>query len=129
MAAEASGDLVRIDQVQGVCVVRFNRRTILDPLAIAAVGERLLALASQTARCSLVLDFASVESLPSGMMGNFVALRQAVLAAGGRLAFCNVDAFLRHIFAICNVPRDIPVYEDEAAAVKALLSEGQGPTG
>ena len=36
MSAEAQIDLVQVERVDGVPVVRFRRRTILDPLAVQA---------------------------------------------------------------------------------------------
>ena len=120
MSPETHPDLVEVCPVQGVTVVRFTRRTILDPAAIEALGERLLALAREEAGRRLVLDFARVESLTSAMLGKFAALHTAVEEAGGRLVFCNVGDFLRQILTVCNFPQTIPIHADEAAAVQAL---------
>ena len=124
MSSAASGDLLQVDEVQGVTVVRFTRRTILDPEAIEAVGHRLLGLVREQGCRRLALDFARVESLTSAMLGHLVGLYRAVEAEQGRLAFCNVDLFLRQIFTICNLPPQIPVHADEASAVRLLAGEG-----
>jgi anti-anti-sigma factor len=122
MSAEQPEALFEATQSEGVTVIRFARRTILDPDVIELVGERLLGLVRGEGRRKFVLDFARVESLTSGMLGKFVALHQAVEADGGRLVFCSVGPFLQQIFAICNVPKASPILDDEAEAVRALVT-------
>jgi len=114
--------LLEAAQSGGVTVVRFTRRTILDPGAIEAVGARLLDLVCEEGHRHLALDFARVESLTSNMLGKLVALHHAVEDEGGRLAFCSVGPFLRQIFTVCDLPRTIPIYADQAEAVRALSS-------
>ena len=122
MSPETHPDLVEVCPVQGVTVVRFTRRTILDPAAIEALGERLLALAREEAGRRLVLDFARVESLTSAMLGKFAVVQATVAEAGGRVVCCNVGDFLRQIFTVCGFPDAIPIHADEAAAVQALTA-------
>ena len=114
--------LLEATQHGDVTVVRFTHRTVLDPDAIEAVGERLLALVRSEGRRKLALDFARVESLTSAMLAKLVALYRAVDADGGRLVFCGVGAFLLQIFTLCHIPQTIPIYADEAEAVRALSS-------
>lgn len=120
MSAEAQIDLVQVERVDGVPVVRFRRRTILDPLAVQAVGERLVELVQGEGATALVLDFARVESLTSAMFSKFVLLQQTMETSGGRVVFCHVDPFLRQIFDVCRLPASIPVYPTLAEALQAV---------
>jgi anti-anti-sigma factor len=113
-------DLVEVSDVDGVTVVRFTRRTILDPLLIDLAGQRLLTLVHEQGCRRLVLDFARVESVTSAMLGKLVLLYNTIIAAGGRLAFASVDPFLQQIFSICNLPAAIPIHPSESAAVQAM---------
>jgi anti-anti-sigma factor len=116
-------ELMDVRVNDGVTVVRFLRRTILDPLAIEAIGERLNeALAGQAAP-RVLIDFSRVESVTSAMIGRFLTLHQQVEAAGGRLAFCGVGPFLQQIFALCGIPAGIPVHADEATATASLRAD------
>jgi anti-sigma B factor antagonist len=103
-----------------VTVVRFTHRTVLDPDAIDAVGARLLALVTQEDRRKLVLDFTRVESLTSAMLAKLVSLYRAIEAQHGQLVFCGVGPFLQTIFTLCHIPQTIPIYPDEAEAVRVL---------
>src|SRR5689334_18255574 len=120
MTTEHPGALLEAAQHGPVTIVHFTRRTILEPGAIDAVGERLLTLVRDEGRLRIALDFGRVESLTSNMLGKLVALHNAVEAAGGRLVFCSVGPFLRQIFTICNFPPSIAIYDDGASAVAAL---------
>lgn len=120
MLNEAHPNLFEISRVQDVTVIRFTRRTILDPLLIEAVGERLVELVRNEGGHKMVLDLARVESLTSAMLGKFAALHNAVSEAGGKLVCCNVDPFLKQIFTVCKFPDAIPILADEPAAVAAL---------
>jgi anti-anti-sigma factor len=122
MTAETPPDLVEIHQVQEVTVVRFSRRTILDPHTVETLGERLLGLVRDERRHRLVIDFAKVDSLTSAMLGKFAALHTALAEAGGRIVFCNVGEFLKHILTVCKFPETIPIHADEATAVQALAT-------
>jgi anti-anti-sigma regulatory factor len=122
MTETSSHDPVEVAQVQDVTVVRFTRRSIVDPAAIEAIGERLLDLVHTQGRRRLVFDFSRVETLTSGMLGKFAALHAIVDDGGGRLVFSGVGPFLKQIFTICNLPQAIPLHPDEASAVAALTA-------
>jgi anti-anti-sigma factor len=120
MLTDTPQDLLELAVIDGVTVARFTRRTILDPAAIEAVGQRLMSLIDETGCRRLALDFAQVESLTSGMIGKFVGLQRAIEKDGGRLVFFGVGPFLQTIFSLCNIPQSIPIHTDEGAAVQAL---------
>jgi anti-anti-sigma factor len=103
-----------------VTVGRFTRHTVLETGASDALGGRLRTLVRDQGCRKILLNFSRVESLTSAMLGQFVALHNEINAGGGQLAFCNVDPFLQQIFRICNVPPQIPVHPDEAAALRAF---------
>ena len=124
MAQPPHHPLLQVEQVGDVTVVRFTRRTILEPAAVEAIGQQLLALVRNEGRRKIVLNFDHVESVVSAMLGKFVALFREAEAAGGRLAFCKVDPFLLHIFKIGKLPQLIPVYGEEREA----LAKVAGPS-
>jgi len=120
MAQPHHHPLLQVEQVGDVTVVRFTRRTILEATAIEAVGQRLFELVQNEGRRRVVLNFTQVESLTSAMLGKFMTLFREVQAAGGRLAFCNVDPFLLQIFKICHVTDLIPIYGTESEALQKV---------
>jgi anti-sigma B factor antagonist len=116
--------LLEVEQVGEHTVVRFTRRTILENTAIDAVAARLRDLVREQGARTVVLEFARVESMTSAMLGTLVTLHRDVEAAGGRLVFCCVDAFLASIFQLCQIPQQISVFPSEAEALQALSHPG-----
>jgi anti-anti-sigma factor len=114
---------MEVEQLPQGTVVRFKRRTILEPAAIRAVGDQLLRLAGEQGSGAIVLNFKGVESLTSGMLGEFVVLHRALSESGGRLAFCCVEPFLMQLFKVVKLPDRIPIYADEPLALQSLSSE------
>jgi len=120
MTAGAYDNVLEVEQIQDATVVRFKRRTILEPAAIQAIGDQLLRLSGAEGRRVLVLNFTGVESLTSAMLGEFVVLQRALSESGGRLAFCGVEPFLLQVFKVVKIPERIAIYPDEAAALQAI---------
>jgi anti-anti-sigma factor len=115
--------MMEVEQAPQATVVRFKRRTILEPAAIQAVGDQLLRLAGAEGRRAILVNFKGVESLTSGMLGEFVVLHRALSDSGGRLVFCCVEPFLMQVFKVVKLPERIPIYADEALALQALSTE------
>lgn len=120
MSSDAPTDLFEVNSIEGVTVVRFVRRTILEPGLIEALGDRLLALVRKEGCRRLVLNLGQVESLTSAMLGKFAALSKEISKSGGEVACCHVGDFLRTIFILCRFPETIPIFPDESTAVAAL---------
>lgn len=123
MTPEGTNRLLEVEHRPQATVVRFKRRTILEPAAIQAIGAHLLQLAGTEGRHAIVLNFSGVESLTSAMLGELSLLHRALTESGGRLAFCSVEPFLLHVFKIVKIPDVIPLYPDEATAVQMLAAE------
>ena len=114
--------LLEVEQVQQATVVRFKRRTILEPAAIRAIGDSLLRLAAAEGRRTILINFSGVESLTSAMLGEFAVLQRALSDSGGRLAFCCVEPFLMQVFKVVKIPERIVIHADETTALQALSS-------
>lgn len=124
MTSRTYHPLLEVQVVQNdATVVRFKRRTILEPSAIQAIGEQLLQLAGEEGRRLVILNCAGVESLTSAMLGEFIVLQRTLTERGGRLAFCCVEPFLLQVFKVVKLPDRIPIYPDEAAALQTMAAE------
>ena len=76
MTSEGYDRLLELEQIEDALVVRFKRRTILEPATIQAIGDQLLRLAGEEGHRLIVLNFTGVESLTSAMLGEFVLLQR-----------------------------------------------------
>lgn len=123
MAQSANHHLLQIEQLRQTTVVRFTRRTILEPAAIQVIGDQLLHLVAEEGRRTVLVNFHGVESLTSAMIGEFAVLQRALNESGGRLAFCCVEPFLLQVFKIVKISDRIAIYGEEASALDALSAQ------
>lgn len=114
--------VMEVEHLPEATVVRFKRRTILEPAAILAIRDRLLRLAGEEGRRTILVNFAGVESMTSAMLGELVLLHRTLSECGGQLAFCRVEPFLMHVFKIVKLPERIVIYDDEATALQVLAA-------
>ena len=97
-----------------------DKDRFLDEATVQAVGEQLLRLAEDTGCRKFVLNFSKVESMTTGLFGKLIALHKQVDELGGRLTLCQVGPFLREIFKILTLPRQIAVYDVEQDALRSF---------
>lgn len=120
MAESPYQQTLQVEQIPQATVVRFKRRTILEPAAILAIRDRLLQIAEAEGSRAILINFQGVESMTSAMLGELVALHRTLSSGGGRLAFCCVEPFLMHVFNVVNLPEQIPIFPDETTALQSL---------
>jgi anti-anti-sigma factor len=122
MTSASYEPLLQVEQIEQTTVVRITRRTILDAAAIRAVGERLLHLAGEEGRRTILVNFRGVESLTSAMIGELALLHRVLNESGGQLAFCGVEPFLMQVFKVVQIPERIAIHADEETALQALAA-------
>lgn len=129
MAPEFSRAALRVEQVGPVTVVRFVLAEVMHAEVIESVGDELSALVEDEGRRWLLLDFSAVRKLSSALLGRLIALHRRLLALEGRLALCGIDAELRRVFDLCQLPRLLQLCDDEPAALLALSESAAVPGG
>jgi anti-anti-sigma factor len=110
----------QVDQADGITVVTFTQRQIVDLDAIEEVGEQLYKLIEYYTSSRIVLNLGSVQQVSSLLIGKLLGLNERVKAAGGRLVFCQVTPEVYQLFKVVNLLRLFPVYDSEAEAVQSF---------
>lgn len=102
----------------GICLVEFADRKILDELAINQIGEELLNLVQQHKPINLLLDFKNVQHLSSAALGMLITLNKHVAENSGRLKLANINPQIFEVFKITRLNKVFDIH-DSAAAAKA----------
>src|SRR4051794_6102128 len=113
---------LEMETVGDVTVLWFTQRSLLGADLVDAIGARLLEAVRDFGCRRLVLNLGNVESMTTSMVGKLLALKRDVEAAGGRLALCELDPFLRQIFQVLNLTNAFALHDTEEAAVESLRS-------
>ncbi len=115
--ARAHLDVQRQD---GVVIVSFLDRKILEELNISRIEEELFSIVEAEKQVRIVLDFANVEHLSSRALGTLISLMKRVQGQGGRLALTNIAARLFEVFRITRLDKSFEIFDSCDQAVTAL---------
>ena len=111
---------LQVSEVDGVTVVRFVDRRILDATNIEELGGELFALVETDNKKKLLLNFTDVEFLSSAALNKLIILDKKMRGQGGTLKLSNLRPEIHEVFEITKLTQLFEIIEDEDAALKAF---------
>ncbi len=118
MAEEQSHLTVR--ESEGVKIVEFADRKILDELCIAEIREELSALVDNTPGVKLLLCFEQVEHLSSAALGVLINLHKQVEGQKGQLKLSNITPQIFEVFKITRLNKLFDIHDAEVGAIASF---------
>ncbi len=112
-----------IQTVKGITVVIFQDESILDPLQVQDIGEKLHRLIADEDRQRMILDFQKVKILSSQMLGVMIGMLKRIHSSKGRIVICGMKAELYKVFKITNLDKLFSFCENEGQALRSFESE------
>ncbi len=112
-----------IQSINAVALVTFQDESILDPLQIQDIGDKLRHLVEDEDRQRVILDFHKVKILSSQMLGVLIGLLKRIRGVDGRIVICGMKPELHKVFRITNLDKLFTFYESEGNALRSF--EGQ----
>lgn len=109
-----------VNSHEGLSIVRFVDRKIVDSASIEQLGEELNSLVLVENRHLLLLNFDSVEFMSSAALNKLISLNTKVKAAGGMLKICHLRAEIKEVFTITKLDRVFDIRKTEADAIAAF---------
>lgn len=94
---------LKVSEFDGMRIVEFLDRKILDELCILEIQEELSRLVEPNPGGKLVLSFKSVEHLSSAALGMLITLRKKVEEGGGRLRLSDINPQIYEVFKITRL--------------------------
>jgi len=114
---EAQANLA-IRQDEGVSVVGFEDRKILEELTINAIGEKLAELVDADPVPKIMLDFQNVEHLSSAALGMLITLNRQLGDRQGQLVLTNIRPQIYEVFKITRLNKLFNIQDTIADAFK-----------
>ncbi|MFP6618666.1 MAG: STAS domain-containing protein [Pirellulaceae bacterium] len=111
---------ISVAETDGVTIVHFNDRRILDAGLIQQLGEDLFQLVEEEQRDKLLLNFVDVEFLSSAALNRLIMLDKKVKERGGTLKLCNICGGIMDVFVITRLDKHFEIVEDESTALAAF---------
>ena len=108
---------LKVEQVDGVTVVNFLDKRILDEPTIQAIADQLFSLVDDSGKRELLLNFSNVEYLSSAALGKLINLHKKLTGVQGKLAMCNVIPQIYEVFSITKLDKIFKIFPDQDAAM------------
>lgn len=110
---------LKVSKSDGVTVVEFADRKILDELSISEIRDELTKLASEPETSKLLLSFQNVEHLSSAALGVLITLNKQVAERKGRLKLSDITPQIYEVFKITRLNKLFDIHD---TVEKALAS-------
>ncbi len=104
---------------EGIHVVEFSDRKILDELCISEIRDELSKLVESTKGIKLLLSFENVEHLSSAALGVLITLNKQVSDSKGKLKLSDITPQIYEVFKITRLNKLFDIHD---TAEKALSS-------
>ena len=111
---------IHATNVDGVIVVDFQDRRIVDELIIRDLGDELVSLVDEEGSNRILLDFGKVEFLSSAALGKLISLRKRAAAFGGEVKLCNICDSVYTIFELTGFPKKFDIKDTQEEALAAF---------
>lgn len=105
--------------INGVTIVRFREKRIVDAGNIEAIGDEMLNLVKVQHLKNILLNFEGVEFLSSAAFNKLILLNKEVKNVGGILRLTGLKAEILEAFNMLKLNKIFDIRTSEADAIKA----------
>ena len=109
-----------VKETDGVCVVEFADRKILDELSITEIQEELTPLVRGRQGVKLLLHFGAVEHMSSAALAMLINLNEQVGVVDGVLKLSDINPQIYEVFKITRLNKLFEIQETARDALAAF---------
>ena len=111
---------ITVRAADGVQIVEFSDRKILEELLITEIGDELSKLVAGTNDIKLLVSFKNVEHLSSAALGMLIRLNKQVSEANGRLRLSNISPQIYEVFKITRLNKLFDIHDNAEGALASF---------
>lgn len=111
---------LKLNEVEGVTVVKFLRSRITDPDYVEQLGNELVSLVDVEKKTKVLVNFEGVQFLSSAALGKLMKLDKRIRAASGQLVLCNLAEVPREAFRITRLDDTFSIQENQQQGISAF---------
>jgi len=107
---------LRISDNEGVTLVEFVDRNILDEANIQAINEEITAVIELASLPKILISFSNVDHLSSAALGALITINNKIREKSGSLHLANIDPQIYEVFVITRLNKLFNIHDttDEA---------------
>jgi anti-anti-sigma factor len=106
-----------IQDRDGITVVEFSARKILEELTIREIETELVELVSERRGIKLILNFTNVGHFSSAALGTLNKLFELARQSGGRMILTGISPRIMEVFEITNLHKRFEIRSTVAEAL------------
>lgn len=107
---------LKVKKNDGVWIVQFADRKILDELCIMEIQEELSRVVESNTGGDLLLSFKGVEHLSSAALGMLITLKKKVEENNGKLKLSDINPQIFEVFKITRLNKVFDIHSSAAEA-------------
>lgn len=111
---------LKVKKTNGLSIVEFSDRKILDELCILEIQEELERLVSAKAGGHFLLSFKQVEHLSSAALAMLITLKKQVEKENGKLKLSDINPQIFEVFKITRLNKLFDIHSSADEAVKSF---------
>lgn len=111
---------LKIRRADGVSIVEFADRKILEELSIQEIGEELDQVVSSEPGIKLLLNFKNVDHLSSAALGMLITLNKKVKEQNGSLKLSDINRNIFEVFKITRLNRVFDIHDTSDHALSGF---------
>ena len=111
---------IALDSEDGVTVVRFLDRQIMDDRLVREAFDQLDAAIPASQPLALILDLSGVNMISSAFIGKIVLLERRAQRSGGLLRLCELSRTVADVLHTTNLDRVLKIARDRREAREAF---------
>lgn len=117
---EAPSSHLKIKRADGISLVEFADRKILEELSIQEIGEELSRLVEAEPGVRLLLNFRNVDHLSSAALGMLITLNRKVQEQNGMLKLSDINRQIFEVFKITKLNRVFDIHDTAQQAISGF---------
>jgi anti-sigma B factor antagonist len=121
MTTAANENWFIVQQVEKCCVVEFKLGSLMDPVILERMADRLYLLIDEQDQRIIVLDFEKVEYLSSQAIGIILNMnRKLSTLKNSKFILCGVGPRLMQLLKITRLDKMLTIKPTQREAVKSV---------
>ncbi len=117
---DAADSRLRIKDEDGITVVEFIDRNILDEANIQQIGDEISSIIDERETPRLVVSFANVEHLSSAALGTMITINSKIRQKNGDLRLADIDPQIYEVFVITKLNKLFNIHDSSQEALEVL---------
>ena len=115
-------ECIELDKVDGVSIVRFKDKKVMDPARIERLGLELLTLVDRDQPEHILVNFESVNFFSSAAINKLIVLEKRVRARGGKIRLSNLAPEVRDLFSYTNLDSMFRIDTDQEQSLESFTA-------